>query len=279
MIKVLEQGAWINSVDSLNEKELVSQTMLLTTRGEYSAAICIKKNNFEITRAYYSIHRCPDMSKRTEADIPEFTGGSGLYERIKAVKDLRDFDGDGKIKELLLECLKGLILAESYLLEELGYKSREEYETAWQVGKEGYCRPFENQMPPIEEWPNYIGAYEYYRKKNLYAKCKSYVILQKSEDEAVINGVYNDSFHQMRSELSYNLTSRNINAFDMVVIRAPHPPCYELSHTAAQSFIGKPIDSFSKREVGKIIGGSPGCFHLVDIVSDMASAAIELPKT
>jgi hypothetical protein len=63
----------------------------------------------------------------------------------------------------------------------------------------------------------------------------------------------------------------------MTVCRAPHTPCYELSHTKAESFIGQPVDSFKKRDIGKILGGAPGCFHLVDIVYDMSTAVAELP--
>ena len=276
MIKILEQGAWINYANSLNEKELISQAMLLSTRYEYSATLCATKDEFKITRAYYSIHRCPDMSKRVEADIPELIGGSAQADGVKAIKDLKDFSGDGNIKELLIECVRGMIQAETYLLEELGFKTREEYEEDWRIDKDGYCRAYWNTAPPIEEWPTYIGAYEHYRTENFYNKYKSYVILQKNEGEAIINGVYNDSFHEMHSEITYDLANRNINAFDMIVCRAPHAPCYELSYTAADSFIGKSIDSFPKREVGKLIGGGPGCFHLVDIVYDMASAAAKL---
>ena len=278
MIKALEQGVWINCSNSLNDKELISHAAFLTTRCEYRAVVCATKDKFEITQASYSIHRCPDMSKRREADIPELIGASVMRDRVKAIRNLKDFDDGGKVKELLTECIRGMIQSETYLTSELGYKTREEYEIFWRSDKAGYCRSYGDEMPPIDEWSIYIGAYEHIRVKNFYTKYKSYVILQENEDEAVISGTYNDSFHEMHSELTYNLASRNITAFDMAVIRAPHQACYELSHTAAESFIGKPIDSFSKRETGKIIGGSSGCFHLVDIVYDMVSAAMELPN-
>ena len=49
-----------------------------------------------------------------------------------------------------------------------------------------------------------------------------------------------------------------------------------MDHMAAGLFIGKKIDDLTKREVGSLIGGSEGCFHLVDIVADVAKAARDL---
>jgi len=277
MIKVLEQGAWINYSNSLNEEELISQSMFLSTRYDCSATICATKKESKITQAYYSIHRCPDMSKRGEANLPELAD-LPRSEGVKAVKGLKDFGDDGKVKELLLECARGLTQSETSLFDLFGFKTREDYEIYWRTDKTSYCRAYGDKMPPLDEWGIHIGAYEHKRKKNFYTKYKSYIILQENEgDEAVISGTYNDSFHEMHSELTYSLTSRNISAFDIAVVRAPHAPCHELSHVAAESFIGKPVDSFSKREVGKIVGGSSGCFHVVDIVYDIASAAMEFP--
>ena len=58
--------------------------------------------------------------------------------------------------------------------------------------------------------------------------------------------------------------------------RWPFAACFEMDHMAAGLFIGKNIDDLTKREVGALIGGSEGCFHLVDIVADVAKAARDL---
>ena len=275
MIKILEQGAWLNYTNRLSEEELISQAMFLSTRYDCSATICATKKDLKLTQAYYFIHRCPDMSKRGETTIPELVGLE-RSDGIKAVKALKDFGDDGKVKELLLECIRGLLQADTYLFDVFGFKTREEYQIQWQEDRPNYCRAYWKELPPIEEWGIHIGAYDHHRTENYYTKYKNYVILQKNETEAMISGTYNDSFHEMYGELTYDLSIRNINFFDVITCRAPHALCYELSHTASESFIGKPIDSFSKREIGKILGGAPGCFHVVDVVYDMVSAAMEL---
>ncbi|MCL1911882.1 MAG: DUF2889 domain-containing protein [Leptospirales bacterium] len=280
MIKILEQGAWLNYTNRLGDKELISQAMFLSTHYDCSATLCATSKGYKITQASYSIHRCPDMSKRKEADVPELVGGSGHYDGVKAIRELPDHGDNGKVKELFIEAIRGLDQAETFLLEELGMKTREEYEVRWQNRvksdpKAYACRPYWNRMPGLEEWSTHIGAYDYTRMKGFYTKYMSYVILQKNESEIIVSGTYNDSFHEMHTELTFDAASRNVNAFDMVVVRAPHVQCHELTHTASEHFIGSSIDNLPKREVGKIIGGEPGCHHLVEIVSTMASAVKE----
>ena len=283
MIKILEQGAWLNYTNRLNEEELISQAMFLSTRYDCSATICATTRGYKVTQARYSIHRCPDMSKRGEGELSELVGGSGHFDGVKAIRELRDFGDDGKVKELLIESIRGLDQAETYLLEELGMKTREDYERRWQDRvksdpKTFACRPYDGRMPGLEEWSTHIGAYEHTRTQNFYTKYMSYVIFQKKEGELIVSGTYNDSFHEMHTEFAFDAASRNISAFDMIVVRAPHVQCFELSHTSAESFIGNSIEGFSKREVGKIVGGAPGCHHLVEIITTMASAVKEFKK-
>jgi hypothetical protein len=276
MIKILDQGSWMNYTNRLNDKELISQSMFISTKYECSATLVATAAGFKITQAYCSAHRCGDKSKRIEEPIPELVGGSAHYDGVRAIKGLKDFGDDGKIKELLAECIRGVEQAETYLLAELGFTTREEYETYWQKDKAEYCRPYWGRMPGLDEWSTYIGAYDYSRSQNFYNKCKSYTIIQRNDTQIEVTGVYNDSFHEMHSELKYNTKDHIIADFDMIICRAPHTQCYELTHTAAELFVGKPIDSLKKRDIGKLIGGAPGCFHLVDIVADMALAVSEL---
>ena len=134
MVKVLEQGAWLNYTNRLNDKELISQAMFLSTRYDCSAVVCAAKDRSKITQAYYSIHRCPDMPKRIEANIPELID-LPRSEGVKAVKHLPDFGDNGKVRELLLESIRGLIQTDTYLYDWFGFKTREEYQTFWQSDK------------------------------------------------------------------------------------------------------------------------------------------------
>ena len=274
MIEILEQGSWVNCTNRLNDKEFISQSTFLSTRYECTATL-VATSDYIITQAYYSIHRSNDRSKRIEESLPELIGGSASFDGAKVMKGLKDFDGVGKVQELFIECIRGLDQIETFLGEERGLTTREEIEKLWLQGKEDYCRAHYKERAIVGVWSAHIGAYDYTRVKNFYNKTKTYTIIKRNDSQVQVLGAYNDSFHEMRCEFTYNLADHIITDFDMIVIRAPYYRCFEFMHAEVNSFIGKPIEKFTKREVGKILGGGSGCFHLVEIVSDMALAVIE----
>jgi hypothetical protein len=277
MLKVLEQGAYITYANRMNEREVLSQAMFVGSRYESSATIIASVSDFTISRAQYSVHRSPDKGARGEGEIGELKGVIANTDASKIIKGLRDFRDGGRVKELLNENIRTIMQAETYLYRERGFDTREDYERFWQSDKSDFCRPYQKKedFPDLREWSEHIGACEHHRVDNLYNKYKSFTIIQKNEALAIASGTYQDSFHQMYAELTYNLAGRDITEFDMVTMRAPHPACYEMSHVGTDLFVGKNIDELKKRDVGKIIGGGPGCFHLVNIVTDMIDAARE----
>ena len=275
MIEIIEQGSWIHYTNRLESKEFISQSTFLSTNYECSATLVVKDMGFEITQAYYSVHRCNDRSRRIEESLPELIGGSASFGGAKIIKKLKDFDGTGKVKELFIECIRGLNQLETFFIDENNLIPREELERRWFQDKKDYCRPHYKERTPIGSWSAYIDAYDYARTKNLFNKSRNYTIIKRNDSQVEVLGAYNDSFHEMRCEFSYNPTTRIITDFDTIIIRAPHYRCFELMHADVNSFIGKPIDQFNKREVNKIYGGGTGCFHLVEIVTDVTAAVIE----
>ena len=282
MIRVLEQGAYISYANRLNEKEILAQSMFVSSRYECSATLIANVNDFAVSSARWSVHRCPNMSARGEGEIKEFAGVTADISAAKLIKSLEDFGDDGKVKELLLEDIRSIMQAETYLFREKGFEDREAYERFWQSDKSDFCRPYQKKenFPDIHEWSNHIGAYEHHRKDNLYNKYKSYVVMQKDDDQAIASGTYQDSFHEMYAEMTYNLAGRDIIAFDMVLRKGPHKACFEMNgFNTKELFVGKSVDELGKREIGRLIGGGPGCFHLVNIVTDLTDAARELKGT
>ena len=83
----------------------------------------------------------------------------------------------------------------------------------------------------------------------------------------------------MCAQISYSMNSGKITDFDMTLRRWPFAACFEMDHMWSGLFVGRQIDELTKKETGKLIGGSGGCFHLTDIVADMAKAARDLRKS
>lgn len=276
MLKVIEQGAYMNQINKIGGGRFTAKTTYLGTRYECDAVIFADARQMKMEKVMYAIHRTPGNEGLTEGEIPELVGAPCTFDGSKAIKPLRDYDGNGFIKELLLENLRGINQAEMYMLEEMGIPDPISYEEYWRDKKENYCRPYTGRMPDIYEWPMHSDYLKHYRNRNLYNKYKQYTILSDGGDEAVVSGTYQDSFHEMYAQLTYSQSGRRITDFDMTLRRWPFAACFEMDHMCAGLFIGRDIDELSKRETGLLIGGSTGCFHLVDIVADMAKAARDL---
>lgn len=273
-MKTLIQGASMLHTDRIGENEMLTKASCLSS--DYECAVILKNTilDFKITGAGFGVLRTPD-NRREEGELPELIGGSAGFDGAKEVKALRDFKDGGKIKELFMECLRAVNQSETWVAKEKGYETREDYEEFWQADKNDFCRPYQKKQnfPPLNEWPAHIGAYDYIRTTHLYNKYKSYTIFQEEGDTAFAIGTFQDSFHEMTALIKFGISDKLIKSFDISTYRAPHKPCFDMSHTAAESFKGKPINGFSKKEVGAIIGGGPGCFHLTDIVTDICQAA------
>lgn len=278
MIKVIEQGAYMNRVDKLPDGKFLAECSYLGSRYECSVVLYFDAREMKTEKAFYSVHRTPQNDNLTEGEIPELVGEPCTFAASKIIKTLPNYDGNGFIKELLLEDLRGINQAEIYMLEEINIADPIEYEKKWLNEKVNYCRPYTGRMPGVYEWPNYVNSLNHYRTQNLYNKYKQYTLISTGGDIATISGTYQDSFHEMYAQMSYSLTDRTITDFDMTMRRWPFAACFEMDHMASGLFVGRKIDDLTKKETGTLIGGSTGCFHLVDIVADMAKAARDLKE-
>lgn len=234
-----------------------------------------------------SIKILPDYSSWTDYNIPP--GGwegvqpnkSALAEpvtdREEAAARKNEVSEEWKIiRELYLENIRGIWQAEFYMLPERGYTSLMEYEEHWIGSKDGYCRPYNDGDRTVEEWPIYTGTPQHYRITDLYNKYKQFTIIDMEDGTVHANGTYNDSFHEFYVDVIYGKDDGIITKFEQNALRVPFPPCWELDHLHDDQFVGKDIRAFAKRDVGKIAGGSMGCFHLVDIVADIADMSKEI---
>ena len=120
MIKVIEQGSYMNRVDKLPDGLYSAECSYLGTHYECSVVFYIDARRMETVRASYAVHRTPKNDNLIEGDIPELVGQTCTFAANKIIKGLPDYDGNGFIKELLLENLRGINQAEMYMLEEMG---------------------------------------------------------------------------------------------------------------------------------------------------------------
>ncbi len=305
MMKILKQGAYSNIVRRISEEECVSDAFLMETGFEGSVSLRFRVDTFEITDAQWSVHMQRSGERRGEGRADMLLGESAYADdRRNSIRVLPDYtyvtdynmppggweDVDPhksgltdippeevspewkKIRELYNETVRGAYQAEAYLIEERGMGTLREYESYWCDLKEGYCRPYKpGDMPALHEWPVYTGNTQHYRKRDLYNKYLHYAIMDKEEGVYRAAGSYSDSFHEMDIELTYD-EEGIIRSFDMTAVRVPFAPCRELDHLNPEEVIGLNLRTMKKRDIGKVLGGAPGCFHMVDIMAAIASA-------
>lgn len=304
-MKIIKQGTYSNIVRRESENECVSDAYLMASDFEGSASLRFKVDTFEILDARWCIHRADDPERRGEG-VAEMLIGESAYidDRRNSIKILPDYSyctdynmppggWEGvdpnkkileeqprgevssawlKIRELFLEAIRGAYQAEAYLIEERGMGTLEEYEAYWEKLKPGYCRPYiPDDMPPLSAWPIYSGNIQHYRAYDLYNKYINYLILDEGEGNTYAMGTFNDSAHEMNIELVYDADGV-ISDFDMTTVRVPFPPCAELNHLNPEDMLGLNLNTVAKRDIGKILGGSAGCFHMVDIMADILAA-------
>ena len=91
-------------------------------------------------KVLYAVHRTPQNDNLVQDEISELAGETCTFGASGIIKSLPDYDGNGLIKELLLEDLRGISQAEIYMLEEIGVADPIEYEKIW-LDSEGELLP------------------------------------------------------------------------------------------------------------------------------------------
>lgn len=304
-MKIISQGTYYNTVKRENEQEVLSEATLVASDFEGFASLRFRPDTYEITEARWAIHRASDPERRGEGTADMLVGESAYADdRRNSIKILPDYsycvdyvappggwegyDPHKKdlrdeppaevsaewelIRELFLECVRGGYQAEEYLLVERGIGTLLNYEKIWDEQKPGYCRPYyPDDMPALDIWPIHTGNVQHFHTHDLYNKYISFTIMDKGEDDVYAFGVYNDWAHEMDMEVFCGRDGV-IRDYDMNVIRVPYQPCRELDHLNPPELIGMNMKTMTKRDIGRILGGSAGCFHMVDIVADLTTA-------
>jgi len=248
-------------------------------RGQGKATMLIGDSAFPAD-GRLSVKILPDYSKSTDFTMPP--GGwfdfphhkDNLEEacpdddkvRAKAEKDQVSPEWQ-KIRNLFLEAVRGAFQAELFLVKERGSDSLADLQEHWLEDKLNYCRPY--NPPDLEvarTWPPRIGLAQHYPLKNIYKKYIQYVLYD--EGDGIIRSVshYNDSTHTMSAEIRYVAETGEILELDNSIQRIPFDICAECEGRNIEWFKGRNIYDLTKIDVGAVIGGPMGCFHMLDVI-------------
>jgi hypothetical protein len=261
-LQCIFQRNWHSSV-RMEEQNLLSEVTYCGTDREVCARLMVNPKTLIVQKAVWEIYRTPDEAGYKALDIPDMVGmeayfGSGGNMR-KALQPLQDpFAG-----ELFAEAVRGIIQAETFLLEERGYTPAS-YEQYWTDFYKDTCCFFSNLDRVSLGWYEYIGYST--RGGILFNRMKSQ-ILSLYGDLYHLGGHINDSFHGVAVDLELERDTHRVKSARGGLLRAPDPVCKEAAVYMKQ-LEGKLLSGMSKKYIAQLLGASNSCVHMVDLVFD-----------
>lgn len=248
--------------------ELWSQCVYLSTDTEAMGMLRVDVSSFHIMEARWDVYRSPGKALNGGGELPGLKGTEAFMHIGPVLQQQVGELGGGLARELLAECARGLMQAETFVYRERGYVSAKEYDDYWDGILKDSCRYFANLDRVAQPWMDYIG--DDLRDNSLYNRIKSTNILCNSNNSLLINANFLDSFHE--------LTVNVLADFDGVIkdctgnyLRAPDKVCFENAELL-EKLAGKNLSRLTKKDIAQDLGFSSGCTHLVDLVYDISQA-------
>lgn len=260
---IWEQGMRTCSCTRIGKDVLQIRSVFLSTKEECSAWMDCDVHSFQVLDGGWEIQRTMGEIPCASGNLDVFCGTEAHFEAGLVIRDLPGVPEP--IKELLRECVRGIVQAESYLTEERGYASPEEQDAEFTRLYGKGCRFYAYPDAADVPWSVFIGSYR--RKEGLFHRYKSYVVSGQEKGIFQVSGTFCDSFHEIHLEFAVNSEEGCIQEARAEFLRAPGRPCFDCAGHAEK--LSGMQASISKRELGALLGGAEGCSHLVDLAGEI----------
>lgn len=264
------QKSMFCSVNNLKVGDLAAEACLVGTNAEALGWLIIEKSTFIIKEAGWEVTRSPGGSLNGSGILHGLKGKAAYFNSGADLRREAAGVAGGLVREMLAECVKGIIQAETFIYRDRGYPTPEAYGEYWEKFYLGSCRYYSNLHRVSRKWSDYVGGY--YTGKKLFARAKNCSVL-KLPGRYAAAGVFSDTFHEMAVTISLN-DAGMVRECRGDFLRAPDPVCFENS-PSLEMLKGAYISSLAKKQVAELIGGPTGCDHLVDLVYTLAKGCGE----
>lgn len=261
----INHSYWHTSVSVTGPETLSGKTVFLSTGMECTASLLVDLKTFKIKKARWEIYRGPGGPLAASID-----GLYGVEAYLGSGEDLRRAvirEGGPQALSLISEIVRGIIQAETFLYKERGYKDAKSYDEFWSSIYKDSCCYYSNLDRVSVRWEEHISGQERFNH-NLYNKFKTVSISEGAGFFQAEAGL-SDSFHELGLSMTMDKESRTVTLAHCRLLRAPDPVCYEAADYARDLIGHKP--SPSKKETAKILGGSQGCIHMIDLCHDLST--------
>lgn len=227
--------------------------------------------SLQVQQAKVAIYRAPDRALGI-FELSSLLGVEAYLNSGPALKNLLGAPGQELEHDLVTECIRGIIQAETFFYEERGYITAEKYVEYWHQNYAGLCRYYNNFIEIDKVWPAWLAGTK--REYNLFNRDKI-ITIQRRQLGLNITCSFIDSFHHILLEICLGQNGQ-ITSTHGNFINTPHDNCHE-NTMHLQNLTGHKLSAMSKREIAAIVGGPDGCTHLLEMVGDAVKAVAALP--
>ncbi len=251
-------------------KTVYAQCVLMDNQWEAEARLSADIETFIIDEADWEVHKAPSNIPLGCYSIEEMRGKSGYIEGKKELNILLNRKEGEMLKYMLNQCINGLIQAETYLYKQRGFADEEEYDAYWDKIEKNGCRMYTHKSTEDVEWSQYAAPLT--RCHNLFNRFKSSKFIYYGGKYMFAYGNLTDSFHRIDISIEFNGATGIITDCEIEFSRAPGQACFS-NNLHRKKLIGRNLKELTKKEVIHLLGKSEGCYHLVEVVTDILRTA------
>lgn len=263
---LIYQSNFVTTVHRLNAAEMLARSHLLSTDREAVASIKAATASFDIAEARWDVLRSPGGALNGGREVGELKGTKAYLGAGAALRAATR--GDGELaRQLLAECVKGAIQAETYLYRDRGFASSDVYESEWKKSYTGSCRLYSNRDYKGRSWYEHVADRAW--SDNLFIRCKTAAV-RAGRGGLAVSGSFSDAFHELG--ITVDVADGVVVAATGNFLRAPDPVCRQTPETLP-ALVGQEISALSREAAGHLVGGAQGCAHLADLVDFLMQAA------
>ncbi len=258
MTNILQRN-WFTAVDrDATSGMLDARTVYRDTDCEVGARLRVNSTTFRIKQAVFEKYS-PEMDY---IEVPGLQGVEAYFHcgpaLTEAVADLGNLP-----RSLFAETVRGIIQAETFLLEERGFASAREYSDYWEKLYLNSCRYYSNLHRISCKWDEYAGQG---RRHNLFNRFKGQLVYKDCTEGYKVIGSLSDSFHELGVSIVIN-GDLIVTEARGALLRAPDKVCFEAADFL-NNLAGKFLMDMNKKQVAVLLGKGEGCVHLIDTVYD-----------
>lgn len=266
-MELIYQKNWFCSARRIHAGELLAEATILQTDMEATGRLKVDPSSFEIKDARWEIFRSPGGAFNGSNEEPGLKGENAYFNVGRAIRNAVGDTAGGMVRDLLLECVRGVIQAETFLFQERGFPTLKAYSEHWRKVQVDTCRYQSNLNRVTRWWDEYVDGLQH--GLNLFNRTKN-IAVYLLPDSFLVHCGFSDSYHELGLSSRIDLDGR-VQECSSTYLRAPDQVCFECA-LLPDGLKGVLLTECTRKQLAQIVGGPQGCDHLSALVEELRKA-------